>query len=537
MMSRGNQHTGEKMVKASELIRPNTLEYYKEINFSRLSRNWLGESESKHEPLWAHKDNKVADEFKTKNPYLFDKDNVLSDPQRKYLQKMLLIINSFKLGITDADAAKIDASSLESISQNAKIKKALDDGTYFDMPVIRRDEASRHKGLFENPGKLANKLAHYGGEVRDFIDDRELLKSDLDSAQMQQMGFYEMYDIYGKQTPESKAKMIEEHGVDYFEFNLDTIAHKVAFNKIRKSIFDKILPVINAYIWWIKLEAGKEGKDISKQLEYIANQLKLSVYDDPIIDEEFSDLTKVESVIKKFSTAAMLAFKPTALVKEMTVGLFKGISIASTQIYGKDQFGIKDLAAAYKKLMTIDNKFSNEFNLIDNLNHFYMFANMDVNSMSKKLQTDRHGLMKGTGRYMYMCNTIPDYYNRLSIFVAKMIHDGSYDAHTMENGIFKYDPKKDLRFSYYLENRHKNVDDKGRYIPSKTDRKYNEQRQKYLLLMDQLQKEYEGEKVYTENDLIDKAYSEIERKSLKSFSDMCYGYYEKDAQSQANNTW
>ena len=46
-----------------------------------------------------------------------------------------------------------------------------------------------------------------------------------------------------------KAKMIERNGVDYFDLNLDTIAHRMAFNKIRKNIFDKQLPIINAYVW------------------------------------------------------------------------------------------------------------------------------------------------------------------------------------------------------------------------------------------------------------------------------------------------
>ena len=63
------------------------------------------------------------------------------------------------------------------------------------------------------------------------------------------MGLYEMYDVYGRQTPEFKAKMIERNGVDYFDLNLDTIAHRMAFNKIRKNIFDKQLPIINAYVW------------------------------------------------------------------------------------------------------------------------------------------------------------------------------------------------------------------------------------------------------------------------------------------------
>lgn len=57
-----------------------------------------------------------------------------------------------------------------------------------------------------------------------------------------------MYDVYGRQTPEYVAKGIEKHSVNYFEWNLDTIAFRVAFSKIRKKHFDKKLPVINAYI-------------------------------------------------------------------------------------------------------------------------------------------------------------------------------------------------------------------------------------------------------------------------------------------------
>ena len=38
-MSKANQHIGEKMTRASELITADTLEFYKGINFSGASRN------------------------------------------------------------------------------------------------------------------------------------------------------------------------------------------------------------------------------------------------------------------------------------------------------------------------------------------------------------------------------------------------------------------------------------------------------------------------------------------------------------------
>jgi len=287
----------------------------------------------------------------------------------------------------------------------------------------------------------------------------------------------------------------------------------------------------------MKLLAGKENTDISNQLKYVADQMSLSIYDQPIIDEEFKDIATATMIAKKISTAALLAFRPALFAKEMSIGLIKGISLASTQIYGKDQFTVSDLMSAYMKLMTIDNKVAAEFNLIDRLNHFYRFANMDTNTIAQKLQTDRRGLFRGLGRYMYMMNTIPDYYNRLSIFLAKMIHDGSYEAHSLVDGIFTYDPRKDKRFEYYLANRDKHMKN-GEYMPVQGDEKYNKQRRHYLLLQEQLRAEYNGKKDdYPESMIINKAYSEVERSSLKSFTDMAYGYYDKDAQAHASNVW
>lgn len=538
IMSVSNEHIGQWMVSVSEKIHATTIPYYKAIRFSETEQNWSGETQSKYKNLWAQStDGKVLDDFKTKNPYMNDLDNQMTDDERNYLKKMLLIINTWTKEITEADAEKLDHNDINSLMTNAVLKKAIEDGTYFEMPLIRREEITRFKGAVASSGKLwKDKIKPYVSEIKDYLDTRELQKGDLSSIELQKMGFYEMYDVYGRQSQAFKAKAIEERTIEYFEWNLDTIAHRVAFNKIRKKILDRKLPIINSYIWWIKMLAGQQNVNISKQLEYVANQMKLSVFDEPLVNEEFKDLTTAAAVVKHFSTAAMLAFKPASFIKEMTIGAFRGIMMASTKIYGKDQFELKDLMTAYKKLSTIDNKFSNEFNLIDKLNAYYRFANMDVNSISKKLQTDRRGLFRGFGRYMYMCNTVPDYYNRLSILIAKMVHDGSYDAHTLVDGVFQYDATKDNRFSYYLANRSKHMlGDK--YVAATNDIEYNKQRQRYLLLVSQLNIEYKGERVFEEANIVPKAYSEIERSSLKSFSDMAYGYYDKDAQAQINNHW
>lgn len=148
----------------------------------------------------------------------------------------------------------------------------------------------------------------------------------------------------------------------------------------------------------MKLLAGKENVDISKQLDYVANQMKLAIYDEPIIDDEFKDLVKTVSIVKSVATPMLLAFKPASMAKELIIGVIKGTTLAATEIYGENQFDVSDLTKAYGKLITIDNKFSEEFNLIDKINQIYRIANMDVNTMSKKIQTDRRGIYRGTGR-------------------------------------------------------------------------------------------------------------------------------------------
>lgn len=405
------------------------------------------------------------------------------------------------------------------------------------MPLIRREEISRHQHLLDNR-TTKEKLAPYWNDVNDTLDTRELTKEDLEAIKDRSSGYYEMYDIYAHQSKDFIAKNIAKHTTTYFEWNLDTIANRMAFSKIRKQIYDKRLPMINAYIWWIKLNGGKENAELSKQLESISNQMKLSIFDDKIVDSEWEDVTKVTGILKRASSVSILGFKIASLPKELTVGIFKAVTLGATKLYGKNEFTMQDIAKAYGKLITIDRKASAEFNLIDKLNLFYGIANMDMNSISKKVQSDRRGLMRGLGRYMFSFNTIPDYYNRLALVLAKMIKDGSYEAHYLtEDDKIKYDPTKDKRYSYYFQERDKYKKD-GLYLPAKGDKKFNEQRNKYNLAIELLNKEYAGTKVFAENgNMIDKAYSEVERSSMKSFTDLVFGYYDKDSQSPANNTW
>ena len=138
---------------------------------------------------------------------------------------------------------------------------------------------------------------------------------------------------------------------------------------------------------------------------------------------------------------------------------------------------------------------------------------------------------------MFATSTGGDYFNRLAILLARMIKDGSYEAHSMKGNTLVYDPRKDKRFSYYLAEREKYKDADGNYTKKSGDSLYNEQRNLYLLMIEQFNSEYAivGEGHLTEKDLIPKAYTLKERNSIKAMADRVYGAYDKDAQAQVNN--
>lgn len=536
IMSSGNHEIRRRMLKIHEDLALTTKDFYIKINFSGLERTWTEKDQSVHLNLWKNDGSKVSAEFRTKNPYENNLENQLSDAERAYLQKMLFYINIYKLELSDIEIKGLDFTNLESLKKNTRIKDAIENGTYFDLPLVRREGLSKYEDLLTT-SQVWDRIQSFGDEITDMIDPRGLTQKDINVASLKQTGFYEMYDAYGRQSPEHKAKLIEKNGVGYFEWNIDTIAHRLVFNKIRKGIFDRRLPLINAYLWWMKLMGGKQNKDISDQLDYVSKQMKLAISDEPIVGGEFRDAAIVTSAVKKISTAAMLSFRPILFAKEMTIGAFKGAMLAATQVYGEQQFGFNHLLSAYEKLFTVDKQFSQEFNLIDKLNTTYGIANMDVNMLAQKLQTDRRGIFRGLGRLMYASNTLPDFYNRLSLFLAKMIADGSYEAHKLVDGKLVYDPRDDKRFSHYFANRDKYKNEKGEYTSAPNDANFNYQRNHYLAIMAQINAERAIDNLkLKENDLIDAAYAEKERSSFKTFTDMAYGYYDRDSQSQLTNT-
>ena len=68
--------------------------------------------------------------------------------------------------------------------------------------------------------------------------------------------------------------------------------------------------------------------------------------------------------------------------------------------------------------------------------------------MDKKAKSGKVGLFNFSDK-LWWTTTAGDYTNRMTLLVAKMLHDGCFYACKYDGG-FKYDMKEDERFKIYL---------------------------------------------------------------------------------------
>ena len=84
---------------------------------------------------------------------------------------------------------------------------------------------------------------------------------------------------------------------------------------------------------------------------------------------------------------------------------------------------------------------------LERLNQLYRINDMDINVYAEHLQNS-HNIFRNTNSFIFRFASRPDFYNRMTIFESYMRHDGTFDAHYLnEDGELVYDFKLDPRFN------------------------------------------------------------------------------------------
>ena len=402
------------------------------------------------------------------------------------------------------------------------------DLSYYRVPLARgnQDSVASTRGLLsvfksklhyllpQNAIKLAREKAE------------GLFNSEEDIKHQQQSQLlFSMTNLFDKgEVPGKRINKIEEIGIENFEHDLEKLLYKHIFAYEVKENIDQIFPLIKASMMHLAAQGSNQNVKFESDMKYLENYIRSKILHQSIIDPKFQQFAQAAGMIKQAASLLTLAVAPVQALYQPLQGLWTDIRLMIQKPDGKESFTFSNFSTALKTVYSDLSHFTNEHTPCSALNELYALNDMDMNLYAERISQGQKGIWNLT-HFFFKFASRPDYYNRLTIFVAQMLGDGSYKAHKLVNGRLEYNWEEDARFEVFA---------KGKI----SDPKYNEQRSLYYTVARQFVKEGAKDKdgnlfILDMNNPkpLPRAYTNLQVESMKSLSDDIYGYYSDEKKS------
>ena len=371
----------------------------------------------------------ITDELILKNPD--DLHNGLDEHERKFLSFFLEKVNKRRLNLTD--------EKLNELKQSGSLE-------YFRVPLARASGNSEvaMKGLWSYFKHMFGNLIHPSKSLSEFKEKMEGLFS-YEEQHQKDTNLFSMTNMFDR-TAESREMLVAEKGKEYFEHNLEALLLKHEFAYSTKKHMDNVFPMIKAAYVHLLMQGEFQNTTFKNDLEYAQNYIK-AIVKNQHLEEEFQDqvMNQLAGNIKKITSFTALAFSPVQMY-QFIQHLWTDLSLYIRKPDGSAAFTKDNLVQAFKYVYKDLGHFSNTPTKVQLLNEIFGVNDMDMNTYVDRVKTDQGGVFNITN-FAYKFASRPDFYGRMSIIVAKMINDGSWDAYEVVDGKLVYNFKKDKRFS------------------------------------------------------------------------------------------
>lgn len=447
----------------------------------------VGGEVSAYDNLFVKDENgKIDKRFQLKNP----NDSSLSKAESEVIKKFLEIVNYYRFH-----------------NDENLINDAISNGTYYNVPLaVASTQSMMHNQGYKEV--IKTKLDESVNFLRLLPEQQEKRIRENSSTRV-----YNKYELDGL----NRETLLNKYGTEHFETNLNRLLDDFVITYSIQEVMNEYLPRLQGIKIALQFNQWMYGTINKDTIDYIDKYITINVHNQPIMDKNLQPIYKVLTTVRSVTTATALAWNFKSGIREMMQGMWMHISRSMANAYGKDQFTTKELAKSWTIIFKEAVKNINTLNIIDSLNLDYGMIDGDFYSMKKTLEvSSKYGIKNFDSDSLYIFNKIPDSYHRMGLLIAKMIHDGSWEAHKMVGDKLVYDFKKDKRFSLLTD---PNSD--------KNSKEYKKQKGLYNTLLEQFNREGWNLK---EGDDLPRAYTIQEGNSIKSFAEMCFGHYDKNTQ-------
>ena len=445
--------------------------------------------------------------------------STLTTAERKYLKLILELINENRFG------GKKSKAELERMRDSGDIR-------YYRVPLCLATAESRdsviglQRGLKERLDRFhpTKALAEIRAAVEGIFEEDNSVFTNAGNLFEVQNGF----EKTDGENVKNRLDALQKNGAGYFERNLEMLAfkHTFAYNSAKE--LNGVFPIMQAAMGFLAASGASVNKNFENDIDYLIGYIRTSVKNQPLTKDE--SLQKTNAMLGKIKSVASfmaLAFSPVQAAYQSLQGIWQDITLIFKNMGVENTpFTFTNMWEAFKEVYSDLWHFHTTPTKCQLINEWLGVNDMDMNLYSERMRTDQYNKYNFTNLAFKFASR-PDYYNRMTIIVAKMKADGIWDALEVKDQQLVYNFKKDKRFSAYSNN-------------NTSDPKYNDQRALYTSIAQQFIIEGvtnpDGSK-FQMGQPLPYAWTNKDGESIKSLCDLIYGYYSHEKKSLIHATF
>ena len=490
--------------------------FHKNKGYSQAENIIIGDQIKLYRNLFKEKDGKILPAMVFKNPY--DPKEDLTPEERVFLKDVLWRINSRRFASELSGAGK-DSAKAKQLQQSQK---------WFWVPLMKADLASRLTGdkikdaVVQERKELVAKLSTIKER---FKQNAEEIYTPEDEKQGNIANErYEMFNRFSRSEAdeESRHSLLTSQPTNFWETNIENIVLHYEYAYIRKEVLDRVLPIAKAIRLVTEAYGDLASVKTKENVEYINNYLKQAAFNRTILSDEEKSFVGAISNARQLTSALMVAGNLVAPLRDVFQGFWKTIGVFVGDTWGEGKgFTKSDYMWAVKTMITDNIESFSGITLCEALNQRFGMANVDINVLVQRAKSGKAGICNFKDK-LFWTATCGDYFNRMCILIAKMKHDGCFEACSYDEG-FKYDWTRDKRFSEFAKNPNKDSQDAI----------YREQKGLYITMLREFNDNGYNLKY---GDALPSPYAPLEITTIKTFADRMYGYYDHETRMQGEKT-
>ena len=496
--------------------------FYKKIGYSNIENMVIGDQAAQYDNMFEKDIHTGKNTMVFKNPY--DMSNDLTSPERELLKQVLYQIAMINHNGNFSYSSPNDSRLSDYVQKHPE---------YLWVPLERASRATsrRPKNIVNGMKNSFKRWIKASESFDEFVanvtsEEREDLGGNTDN-------FYQMTlrNPFERSMPSSNSsvnqvykerqRMIEKYGPEFFETNVENIMIDFLAKHISTTQLNKLLISSKALLLQLHLTGNFSGNRniVEKEIKYIQDYLKINVFNTSIMSEQEKKVIGVIQPTKKLVTDLLLGGNVVSALRDSLEGLQQN-TIRSLIKFNTD-IDPKSIRRAYQYVMVHSTSDAMAVNLLSKLCLKYRLSNTDVGRIAERAKSGRNGIYN-YDNWLYSTLRGPDFLNRMVLFVARCMHDGVWDAYSIDNdNNLVYDWKKDTRFSIYASGNTEHPE-------------YKIQKARYLSRVLIYNKEHPNNPINPEDGLPD-PYSDKEILSIRALADNIYGAYDLGKKAMYEN--